>query len=264
MSHIYDALNKSKGEDPKRPETGEQSTPEPPAPPPAEGRRAVAPKKRIEGSLLANPHHEFLRELETLRDNVEVNFGRAERRVVGFAGAIAGEGASTLAVHFAYLQARLAGKRVLLIDADMARAHQSLSDAVADEAGLSELLLADQPLENLVLATEDEHLHFLPSGRDRIHHVESIGAGRLRPIFEMVGRTYDSVVVDHAPIREHPEAPIVASACDGVVLVVRAHQTRREIVQRALSELNFSRCRILGTILNARKESLPGFLQGRV
>jgi polysaccharide biosynthesis transport protein len=276
MSHIYDALQKSKEGAAARPDKDAPAKPprdgfgdgpaEPPEPPPV--RRAPAgdfePEGEVEGGLLGEPSTDFLRELDVLRENTEVLFSRNRRRVISFAAALPGEGTSTLAVHFAYLLARVAEKRVLLIDADMARSNLSLSESVGDCAGLTELLRGQGPLEKVILRTEQPHLHFLPAGRDRIRHVEAVSSGQIRPLFEELGGHYDVVVVDNAAVLEHPEAPLIGAASDGVVLVVRAQATRREIVQRALAELNFSRCRILGTVLNARKESLPGFLRERV
>lgn len=277
MSHIYDALQKSmggkgSGEEKERPgavpggshDDGPQEPPAPPAPP----RRAPAgdfePEGGVEGGLLGEPSTDFLRELDVLRENTEVLLSRNQRRVISFAAALPGEGATTLAVHFAYLLARVAEKRVLLIDADMARSAPSLSEAVGDCDGLTELLRGGGPLEKVILRTEQANLHFLPAGRDRVRHVEAVSSGQIRPLFEELGSYYDTVVVDNAAVLEHPEAPLIGATSDGVVLVVRAHYTRREIVQRAVAELNFSRCRILGTVLNARKESLPGFLRERV
>jgi Mrp family chromosome partitioning ATPase len=207
---------------------------------------------------------DFLHELNPLRENVEVLLGRSMRRVIGFMGSVPNEGTTTLAVHFAFLVARVSGKRVLLVDADMARSHFSLSEALGQREGLTELLRTPKPLEEVILGTEEPKLHFLPAGLDQIQHVEAVSSGPIRPLLDRLGQLYDAVVVDNASILEHPEAPLIGAACDGVVLVVRANRTRREIAQRALAELNYARCRILGSVLNARQISLPSFLRERV
>lgn len=272
MSHIYDALRKSQGDGPDRPSWDSNKDPSSPpagqaaapAPQGAQQAKAVVPETRLEGSLLEQPNADFLRELDKLRENIEVMMGGLARRIVGFMGAVPDEGTTTMAVHFACLMARVGAKRVLLVDADMARSRLSLSSVVGERDGLSELLSSGSLLEKVILSTEDPNLHFLPAGRDRIHNVEAVGSGKLRPLFDHLGQLYDIVVVDNAPVLEHPEAPLVGAACDGVVLVVQANRTRREIAQRAIAELNLARCRILGTVLNAYKVSLPRFLRERV
>jgi capsular exopolysaccharide synthesis family protein len=269
MSHIYDALNKSRGGEP--PKTGDPGESGPPGPPPAqrasahgeEPPRRFEPSARLEANLLSEPNRDLLHELDSLRQNIEVALGRAPRKVIGLTAARAGEGTTTVALHFAWLLARAAGQRTLLVDADMARSAIGLSDAAGEQEGLADLLVRDLPAEKLILATGEPNLHFLGAGQDRVHYAAGIGSGLLRPLFDGLGRYYDTVVVDIAPVLDYPEAPCIGAACDGVVLVVRAHQTRRELAQRALAELNFARCRILGTVLNGRKGTLPGFLRER-
>ncbi len=254
MSNIYDALRKSRGEEP----------PPPPPPPPPEATGGFSPRAQLDRELIARPHAEFMQELDALRGNLEVLLGSTARRIVAFMGSVAGEGATTLTAHFGYLMARVASKQTLVIDADMGRSGVGLSDALGDRPGLAELLARDLPLEDVILGTADPHLHFLPAGEDRVHHVEAIGAGRLRPVLERLSKHYEAIVVDNSPILRHAEAPLIGASCDGVVLVIRANHTRRELAQRALAELNFARCRILGSVLNARKGTLPGFLRERV
>jgi Mrp family chromosome partitioning ATPase len=151
-----------------------------------------------------------------------------------------------------------------LIDGDISRSNTCLSEPLAEREGFTECVAGIIPLERAVLATEEPRLHFMPSGKDRVHYGDAIGAGALRPLLERCGALYDVVVIDLAPALMNAEAPVIASACDGVVLVVRAHRTRREIVRRAVAELGFAKCRVLGTVLNARRETLPRFLRERV
>ncbi|MBD3236736.1 MAG: hypothetical protein GF330_08535 [Candidatus Eisenbacteria bacterium] len=273
MSHIYDALRKSDGEEPPRRGTSQgeaedaaRSDDSTRAEDPADAAAgpAVTPQQRIEGSLFDSVDLEFLEELDTLRSSIDVTLGRTAHRVIGFIGSAPDEGTSTVASHYAYLLARVVAKQVLLIDADTARTNLGLSEPFGDREGFAELVEEEQPLAQVVLETEEPKLHFLPAGRDRVHHVEAVGSGRLRPIFERCAEAYQAVVVDIAPALMIPEAPLIAAACDGVVVVVRAHQTRREIVRRAMTELNFAKCRVLGTVLNARRETLPRFLRERV
>lgn len=272
MSHIYDALRKAGGEEPRPPKgsetaagaEGAQAAAPADAPGAARPARVLTPRGRVTGRLYAEPDLELLKEVDRLRASVEVILGPTGRRTVGFVASGVGEGATTLALHFAFLLSRIVERRVLLVDADCARSNRGLSEAVGERAGLTELLRGELTPEEAILATEEPRLHFLPAGRDQIRHIEAATSGRLRPLLEDLGGYYDWVILDLAAALRHPEAPVIGASCDGVVLVVRAHRTRRELVQRALEELNFARCRVLGTVLNGRRESLPAFLRERV
>jgi capsular exopolysaccharide synthesis family protein len=256
VSHIYDALRKAGGDEPRKP--GET--------PAAGGERrgGLAPRGRLTGRLLGDAGFELMKEVDGLRHGIEGAVGPAPRRVVGLAGAVLGDGATTLAVHLAHLLARVVQYRVLLIDGDMARSNAGLSQVVSDRPGLSELLRQQVAVEDAILATEEGGLHFLPAGRDPIRHVEAAASASLRPLLDQLGNAYDWVVIDLPPVLRHPETRTIAAACTGVVLVIRAHRTARAIAQRAAGELNLARCRVLGCALNARRESLPRFLLERV
>lgn len=229
-----------------------------------ERRAALVPRSTVAGTLVGELEASFLTELEGLRAGIEIQLGRAPRRVVGFTGAVTGEGATTLALHFAFLLAHSMGHRVLLVDGDVGRENMGLSGPLGRRDGLTELLQGTVPPEEAVLATEVPGLHFLPAGSDGSGSPRTIHTPHLQALVRQLGDLYDWVVIDLAPVLEHPESAMIAASCEGVVLVVRAHQTPRSASQRALDLLQARRTRVLGTVLNGRKESLPGFLRNRV
>ena len=77
-------------------------------------------------------------------------------------------------------------------------------------------------------------------------------------------RHYAFVVIDAGASLAAPETALLASSTAGVVLVVRANRTRREVVQRAVDALNRARCRVLGVVLNDRRYPIPGFIYRRI
>jgi len=252
VSQIYDALRKAGGEEPRR--SGDSSEP----------RAGLTPRGRLTSRLLGEPDRELLADVDGLRQGLEGMLGGSPRRVVGFAGSVVGEGATTLAVHLAHLLASAAGRRVLLVDADMSRSSAGLSSAIGERVGLAEVLRRQTPLEEALLATEDAGLHFLPAGKDGVHHVEAASTGAVKPLIDQLGAAYDWVIVDLPPVLRHAETRAIGSVCTGIVLVVRGNRTPRAFAQRATRELNLSRCVVLGCVLNARKESLPRSLRERI
>jgi non-specific protein-tyrosine kinase len=83
-------------------------------------------------------------------------------------------------------------------------------------------------------------------------------------VFEELRRHYAYLVVDTSPLLLAPEASMVAAASDGVVMVVRANRTRREVVQRGIRLLSQGQCRVLGAVLNDRSFPIPPFLYRRL
>lgn len=258
MSNIFDAL--------KRRERRREAAP-------AEGAVPIDPVDRAEVEPAAPLNFRISRELQRLRDRVDVELPRTRRRVLAVAAAVAGEGASTVCLQLARSMSTEGQGKVLLIDADLDRAALTLTGAIhaaEGRPGLLDVLAGTVELSKAVLSTDEPDLHFLPSGGDSL---STAGQGRERatiPIEAMndflddMSRVYRVVLVDCPSILEHPDSPALAGLTDGVLLVVRANRTRREIVQRALLLMRGARCPVLGIVLNQRRYPIPEFIYRRL
>lgn len=253
MSNIFDALRKKQGDERGRRGRKEGLPFQP------QGRSSVAEHREIDFKLT--------RELEALRERIELELPQTDRRVFGIAASTVGEGATTVGLHLGQIIARTSEAKVLLIDGDLTGSPRTLSRAVGPMEtlpGLAELLAGSTDLSKTVLSTDEPNLHFLPAGRDTTRPLELLSSGRMREFLEDMGQLYGFVIVDCPPILEHPEAPVLGALTEGMLLVVRAHRTRREVVQRALALLQGARCRVLGVVLNRRSYPIPDFLYRRL
>jgi Mrp family chromosome partitioning ATPase len=252
MSNIYEALRRGK-------ETA--AAPKAPAPPPSQlepvGAWTVPGKNgsRVDESL------------ELIRQRVLLEVGADRTPAIVFTGAVPGEGTSTLALRFARELALTDSRPVLLIDGDLSRGRGSLSGVLnveEDTQGLSEMLGGLGELARLVLGTEQPNLHFLPCGQDRHPPLELVQPDRVGRFLKELTRHYAFVVIEAGASLLAPETAIFASSTDGVVRVVRANRTRREVVQKAIDVLHKARCRLLGVVLNDRRYPIPGFIYRRI
>jgi hypothetical protein len=66
---------------------------------------------------------------------------------------------------------------------------------------------------------------------------------------------YDYVIVDTPPVVAGPDSIIVGRNCDGIVIVIKSHSTKRKHLVRAKQELERNGVKILGSVLNGVKES---------
>lgn len=253
MSNIFDALNKQKG-------TPGQVRPDPIIP--------ISPETEDSAALPAAGEPERDLEMERLRQRILLELGPLTSATLVFSGAVEGEGATTMALLFARELARAEKKPVLLIDADLAGYPQSLSGALRHEnaprPGLTDLLEERATLASTLLATEQPYLHFLPRGTEAGAPLDVIKPERVKRFFRELEQHYSFVVIDCSPLLLAPETGLLAGVTDGVVVVVRANRTRREIVQRALKVLQNGSCRVLGAVLNERRYPIPAFLYRRL
>jgi tyrosine-protein kinase Etk/Wzc len=159
------------------------------------------------------------------------------------------------------------GQRVLLIDADLRRAHSHAVFGAKEQKGLSDLLLNSESAgtvvaEGYIQATGVENLYAITSGLVQMETPAlHFFSPRVKELVELVQRQFDIILVDTAPALQFPDARLWGRCSDGVVLVVRAGVTRREGASSACQLFLDDGIPVLGTILNDWKPRDPG-MQG--
>src|SRR6202030_1496830 len=91
-------------------------------------------------------------------------------------------------------------------------------------------------------------LDVMAGGSNRTNPVGLLASDRAREILRRLRNEYQLVVLDCPPIVPIADSHILAGLCDGVVLVVRARQTRPELLLRAMESLGASN--VIGVVLN--------------
>jgi Mrp family chromosome partitioning ATPase len=71
---------------------------------------------------------------------------------------------------------------------------------------------------------------------------------RMREILARLREEYQLIVFDSPPIVPIADSYLLSGLADGVILVIRARQTRRELLQLAVE--SFGATNILGVVLN--------------
>ena len=173
------------------------------------------------------------------------------RGLVLVASASSGEGKSACASNLAYALAR-AGKRTLLVDADMRRPAQHAVYGVgpAGAVGLAGLLASAAPLRTALVKDVAPNLDLLPAGDAAGKAAELCEGAVLAELLRSLRESYECIVVDSPAVLESSEARVLASLSDAVVFVVRLDASRRPAVKRAAGILRGVNARLLGCIVN--------------
>ena len=171
----------------------------------------------------------------------------------------AGEGKSTTSFVLANNLAKL-GKRVLLMDADMRRPSFIVEER--PELGLSRLLIGNDPPGDHILRTHIENLWLLPSGPIPPDPAQLLNTPRLAAIMREVIGKFDFVIVDAQPTHGFADAPLLASVCDAVLIIVEAGKTRRRHALDAISKLHASGSLLLGVALTKYETSIGEYGYG--
>lgn len=185
-----------------------------------------------------------------VRANLEfAGVGRKPSALVVTSGG-PGEGKSTTVANLAIVLAQ-AGKRVVVVDADLRKPSLHQLFQVANERGLSNLLIGDDLTDGTFLQdTGIDGLRILTSGPRPPNPAELLSSERLSVIVSALKELADVVLIDSPPALAVADPVVIASRVDGTLLVVDSERTRTETLQRTAEALGKSGTRIVGAVLN--------------
>lgn len=156
------------------------------------------------------------------------------------------------------------GEKVLIVDANLRNpVFHKLFD-LPKENGLTELLLGQKTLMEVIKSTSWDNLFVMTCGADCPRPSFAFESKSIDfHIGKMKGQA-DWVLFNSPPINLFNEAIIFASRVDGVVMVIQAEKTRWEVAQRAKQRIESSNRNIIGVVLNKRRFHIPGWLYRRL
>jgi polysaccharide biosynthesis transport protein len=172
-----------------------------------------------------------------------------------------GEGKSTSALALAAGFGRL-GMRVLLIDADMRNPSQHRLLARDNSVGLSSLLAGGTDVSPAFQPTGYPNLTFLAAGRPPPNPSELLASGKMLQLLTAAKEHFDLVVVDAPPVMGLADAPQLATIVAGVLLVVEANATKRDIAKATVRRLQATHCHVLGVLFTKFDIRKAGYAYG--
>jgi capsular exopolysaccharide synthesis family protein len=124
---------------------------------------------------------------------------------------------------------------------------------VTNGAGLSTLLSSefdDADVLAVVQHDEKSKLYLMPSGPVPPNPAELIGSEQMTSLLKKLSNHFTHVVIDSPPIASFTDGVLIASMVDGVILVVHAGKSSRQVVKRSKQLLNDIGAKVLGVVLN--------------
>ena len=187
--------------------------------------------------------------LKTLRTNLQ--FCGAQIRAVLLTSCFPDEGKSDIAFHLAVELGR-AGKRVLLLDADIRKSVYLTRYMVSAEVnGLSQFLSGQiKSLEQIVYHTNYDNMDIIFSGPPAPNPSELLGQKLFRDMMAVLKKQYDYILVDTPPMGSLIDAAVAGQSCDGALLVVESGKASYKAEQKIKAQLEKSGCHVLGAVLN--------------
>jgi len=206
---------------------------------------------------LFNGHSPQREAFRRLRTNIFTLDHDAPPRALLVTSAEPREGKSTIAANLALAIAQ-SGRNVIVVDGDLRKPTLHRAFDLSNEIGLSSVLKQEATLDQAVQDSRIPGVQVLTSGPLPPNPAELIDSPGMTGLIEQLARRCDMILLDAPSILAVTDAAVLASATDGVVLVVGRTQARREAVQAACRHLADVKARLIGVVVN-RAEKGGGY-----
>ena len=172
------------------------------------------------------------------------------------ASADVGEGKTITSNNFAIALAQELDHTVLLVDADLRKPSVHTYLGIPAGPGLSEYLLGQVELPDVLINTGIGRLVLLPAGTPPDNPSELLSSHRMKDLVQEMKYRYNDryIIFDSSPILVSSDALSLSSNVDGILLVVQAAKTPEKVVKKAVSVLKDTP--ILGVVYN----NVPDYL----
>jgi tyrosine-protein kinase Etk/Wzc len=151
------------------------------------------------------------------------------------------------------------GQKVLLIDGDLRKGHIHRSFGGHSDAGLSDYLVGDITLEQLIRHTEQDGLDYVARGTAPPNPSELLMSQRFNNFLQQVGEHYDLVIIDTPPTLAVTDAAVVGKQVGATLMITRFRENNPKEVERALQQLEAGGVVVKGCILNAIERSASSY-----
>ncbi|OZI23303.1 tyrosine protein kinase [Bordetella genomosp. 9] len=222
-------------------------------------RRARRKNTRIPALLAqSNGSTPPIESLRSFRTVLQVAMRDSSNNIVVFTGPLAGVGKSFLSANFAFIQAAV-GKRVLLIDADFRRGTLNRYFATSAENGLFEVLAGTVPLEAVTKRNIMNGVDFISTGRVTFDPSELLASDAFGECLHALAADYDIVIVDTAPVLSSSDAAVVGAHAAAVMVVVRSGMNTVGEIRETNKRLQQAGAPVAGVVFNGLKLQSEGW-----
>jgi succinoglycan biosynthesis transport protein ExoP len=167
--------------------------------------------------------------------------------VLQVTSAAMGEGKSStiLSLALTYIHA---GKRVLVIDADLRNPSMHKKTHLANEIGLSNFLVGNKAVNEVIQKTDEEGLYVLTTGPLPPNPVELLSSERMQDFVSKAAEKFDYVLIDSPPVLGLSDALVLAHISDATLFVVDAGVTRKGAVDGSIKRLRSANAYLVGSV----------------
>lgn len=167
---------------------------------------------------------------------------------IAISSSLPGEGKTLTTVNLGLCYAQLPQQRVLMIDADLRTCGLTSMLDQPSTPGLADVLAGNVTPDEAILATNQKNLFVLSAGAVSSSPPELFTGTRWQEFLNRCNELFKVILIDTPPILPLADFELINAACDGVLIVVRAHHGQREKLHQTASAVDPKK--LLGVVFN--------------
>ena len=195
------------------------------------------------------------------RLRINIKFCGKNTRKILLTSCMPNEGKSTVSTYLWKMLAE-AGFPTVLVDVDLRKSvlmKRLQTDAEKETKGLNHYLSGLAEYDEVVYKTNIDNAYIVPCTQLLENPSPLLEDVRFRELLDKLAAEYRFVIVDTPPLGSVSDGALIASMCDGAVLVIRAGETPKAMIRQSLHEIEQSGCKLLGTVLNRAEGAGRGY-----
>lgn len=212
-------------------------------------RRARRERRQVPLLALEEPKDIAIEAVRSLRTSLQFALVESRNSVVAVSGPAPGVGKSFITANLAHLLGE-AGKRVVVVDADLRRGRLHAYYGGERKRGLSDLIAGDVTLDEATRETRSQNVHFISTGTIPPNPAELLGSERFSRALSEIASRHDIVLVDTPPVLAVTDAALVGRQAGVNLLVVRAGAHPIREISAALRAFSRNGVRVQGIVMN--------------
>lgn len=195
------------------------------------------------------------------RLRINIKFCGKNTKTILVISSVPDEGKSFVAVQLWRMLAE-AGFRSILVDTDLRKSvlkERYKFESKEELRGLDYYLSGLSEYSDIIYNSSVENGDIIPCTNLLENPSSLLEDPRLRELFEKLSDDYRYVIVDAPPLMDVADGALIASLCDGAILVVNSGETSRTLVKQSMGQLERADCKLLGVVLNKTEPAGRGY-----
>lgn len=187
--------------------------------------------------------------VRSLRTSLHFDLLESANNVILITGPTPGVGKSFLTVNLGAVLAS-AGKRVLIIDADLRKGRLNKHFDKDSKEGLADIIANGHPIEQVIRKTYVDQLDIICTGSVPPNPSELLAHERFPMVIEKLSALYDYVIIDSPPVLLVTDAVIIGQLAGATMLVVKAGVNTVREIEQSSKRLEMAGVNLRGVVFN--------------